>query len=239
MVRRGVRLTRSWRTLFRKNDSADLERHRPVKLPPENGGSRFIFGVAGLAALGGAVVLLLFATFPYWYAESGSAAYAREHQGQAILMTIGATALLWVAWQFLRRTMGWKPWLAVVTVVVVIAVAKSYDSSIKVPPGIRPVGGPFYVSSQRGPVEADDPMYTIYYKNGRRYWSIESQVVDFKFVAPDCMYYHELHVLGYPAAAMCGFRIPVTTSDTSVTDTQILASAKRQERYRADWRYRR
>jgi hypothetical protein len=210
-----------------------------MKFPPEDGGKRFASGVVGLAALAGAVVLLLVATFPYWYAESGSATYAREHQGQAILMTIGAAALLWVAWQFLRRAMGWKPWLGVVTVVVVIAAAKAYESSTTIPPGIRPVGGPYYVSSQQGPVEADNPIYSIYYKNGRRYWSIESQVADFRFVGPDCIYYHELHVVGYPAAAMCGFRIPATTRDTSVTDAQLLSQAKTQSRYRADWRYKR
>jgi hypothetical protein len=41
------------------------------------------------------------------------------------------------------------------------------------------------------------------------------------------------------AAAMCGFRIPATTRDTSVTDAQLLSQAKKQSRYRADWRYKR
>src|SRR4051794_13637245 len=112
--------------------------------PTTPGGQKFFFGVAGLAALAGALYLLLLASFPYVYGESGSARYAAEHRGEAILEVIGAIALAWIAWSCLRRAMDWKVWLAVVVVLVVIATARSFNAGRTIPPGVHPIGGDFY-----------------------------------------------------------------------------------------------
>ena len=210
-----------------------------MKIPPDDAGKRLTSAVVGLAALFGALMAIVFGFFPYFYAESGSARYAREHRGEQFIGAIVAAALLWIAWKFLRQVMGWKGWLVVVGVLVAIGAAKSYTANGVVPPNVQPIGGGFYADTRVGPVEDDSILHTVYFRNGRRYWNIEGQAADYHFVPPDCLYFHGLHATGYPAMAMCGYRTPVETRDTNVTELELLAQARKQSRYRADWRYRR
>src|SRR4051812_31461291 len=148
--------------------------------PTTPASQKLFFGIAGLAALAGALFLLFLASFPYVYAESGSARYAAEHRGEAILEVLGAIALAWIAWSCLRRAMAWKVWLAVVVVLVAIASARSINVGRTIPPGVHPIGGDFYASSQLRPREADTVMYSVYFKRRGQYQMIESQVSEYR-----------------------------------------------------------
>jgi len=207
--------------------------------PESSAGGKFFFAAVGLAAVAGALFLLLLASFPYVYAESGSARYAAEHRGEAILELIGAIALAWLAWTCLRRAMAWKFWIGIVAVLIVFAGARSINASRTIPPGAYAIGGGFYAHMEVRPREADTLMYSIYFKRLGRYQMIESQVSEYRFVPPDCLSFYGLRVVGRPAYAMCGYRIPLESYDTTVAESELLARAKKQPGYRADWRYRR
>lgn len=200
---------------------------------------QLLWGLLGLLAAGVALVLLFFASFPYWFAESGSASYARAHRGEALLQLVGATGFLWVAWQCFRRSFRPTIWMAIGALVLAAAGLRGMRESRRPPPGVRPAGGDFHMVTVPKPGEIDTVYYELYYKKGLRYESIESMAVEPRFVPPDCMLYRGLLVVGHPMYAMCGYRIPVETYDTLTEDSELLRMARAKPRFRRDWRVNR
>ena len=200
---------------------------------------KVVFAIAGVVAVIAALGLLFFASFPYWFAESGSARYARTHRGEAIVQTLSAVALLWIAWQCFKRSVGWRGVLAGIGVLVVMGFVASLRNSYEVPANIRPIAGDFHAVTTYTPGEIDTVMYDLYYKRGARYERIESMAGEYRFVEPDCLWYRGLKVVDRPIYAMCGYRIPIESHDTLVAESEILGRARAQPAYRDDWRYRR
>jgi hypothetical protein len=205
----------------------------------ELSGRKLLFALAGAVTLLTALVLFFFALFPYIFAESGSASYARAHRTEATLQVIGGAALLWIAWQCFRRSIGWRGVLAAIALTVVVAGIASMRDSRAVPANVHPIGGAFHAVTEQRPSEIDTVMYDLYYKRGSRYEEIESMAGEFRFIAPECLWYRGLKVVGRPIYAMCGYRIPVETFDTLLSESEILDRARAQPAYRDDWRYRR
>src|SRR4051812_23311562 len=106
---------------------------------------KIILAFAALGAAIGALVLVLSAAFPYIYAESGSATYAREHRGEAIVQMLGAAMLLWIAWYCIRRSLSTRTWLVIAGLLVAAAIVQRVVEDRRVPDGVRPAGGNWYV----------------------------------------------------------------------------------------------
>ena len=196
---------------------------------------RIAFALAALGAIAGALALVLDATFPYWFAESGSASYAREHRVEAVLALLGALALAWVAWQCIRRSFALRWWGTSVAVIVLMGLILSAIEDRKAPERAMPIGGNWHVVSTSEPQESWRVRHHLYYKQGSRYESIEDLAAEYRFVPPDCLTFRPLTVeVRY---AMCGFRSPASTSeDASMTDAELLERAAARPAYRHDWR---
>jgi hypothetical protein len=198
---------------------------------------KIAWGVAGLAAAAAGVGLLAFSLLPYMMGESGQQTYIAEHQAEIVLGALVGLGLIGVAIYCFKHAMGWKAWAVIVGVAAMIAVARSYSARITVPPGVQPVGNNFYVSSTLRPNEADTVMYHVYYRNGKTYEDIESQVSEYRLAGSDCLVFRGLSVVGRPLYAMCEYRIPVETYDTLMAMPELLQRARAGKRYRDDWRY--
>lgn len=206
---------------------------------PDRIGPQLLWGLLGVLAAGAAFVLLFLASFPYWFAESGSASYARAHRGEAVLQVVGATGFLWVAWQCFRRSFRPAIWMALGALVLAAAGLRGLMESRRPPAGVRPAGGEFHLVTVPKPGEIDTVYHELYYKQGSRYESVESMAIEPRFVPPDCMLYRGLEVVGHPMYAMCGYRIPVETYDTLTEESELLRMARGQPRFRVDWRVNR
>ena len=207
--------------------------NEPGSPPPRpSAGIQFFWGALGLIAAGAAFVLLALASFPYWFAESGSASYARAHRGEALLQLLAAVPLLWVAWQCFRRSFRPTIWMSIGALVFAAASLRGFWESHDPPPGVRPAGGNFHIVTVPKPGEIDTLYYELYYKKGSRYETIESMALEPRFVPPDCMLYRGLIVIGHPMYAMCGYRVPVETYDTLTSESELIRLARAQRRYR-------
>ncbi|MES2178602.1 MAG: hypothetical protein V4550_12155 [Gemmatimonadota bacterium] len=185
----------------------------------------------GIAAGFGALYLLFIAAFPYFYAESGSARYAREHRGEAFVEVVAAAALLWLAWQCVRRAMLPRTRWTVVAVLAVLWGAQALRDYTRTPEHVKHVGGPWYVVAVPQPREIDTIYFSVYYKRPLHFTLTESLVGEYKFVPPDCLVYRGLKVVGRPILAMCGYRAPVETYDTLSAESDLLQRARTQPRY--------
>jgi hypothetical protein len=200
-----------------------------------DGSRKIAFAIVGVGTVIGALVLILLAAFPYLYAESGSARYAREHRIEAIGEVIAAAVLLWIAWQFIRRSVSARSWTIVVGVLVAVAVFRTAANYVRVPRGIRAIGGNWRVVAFPQPGEIDTIFFDLYYKRGAHYQRIAGQVGEYAFVSPDCVTYRGLKVVGRPMHAMCGYRMPVETYDTTTAESELLSSARSSPSYRGGW----
>jgi hypothetical protein len=192
------------------------------------------FALAALVAVGGVLALVLYAGFPYFYAESGSAGYARERRGEALLALLGALALSWVAWQCIRRSFALRWWGASVAVLFFTGWILSVMEDRRTPEGAEPVGGNWHVVSTDEPREYWKVRHHLYYKQGSRYESIEDLAEEYRFVAPDCVIYRAITLeISY---AMCGFRSPASNrEDLSMTESELIDRAAARPPYRRDW----
>jgi hypothetical protein len=192
------------------------------------------FAVAAFVAIAGALALVLYAAFPYLYAESGSAGYAREHRGEALLALLGALVLSWTAWQCIRRSFALRWWGALVGVIVVTGWIRSTAEEQRPPEGASPVGGNWHVVSTDEPREFWKVRHHLYYKHASRYESIEDLAAEYVFVEPDCVIYRPITLeITY---AMCGFRSPASNrGNTSMTESELLERASARPPYRRDW----
>ena len=198
---------------------------------------RIAFGVAALAAIAGAFALVFSATFPYWFAESGSARYAREHRVETLLGLLGALVLAWVAWQCIRRSFALRWWTTAAALILFISAGRSMVEDRTTPEGAEPAGGNWYVVTTEEPKEFWKVRYHLYYKQGSRYESIEDLAAEYEFFEPDCVIYRPITLeIRY---AMCGFRSPAANrDDLSMTDSELLERAAARPEYRRDWQSR-
>ena len=190
-----------------------------------------VLAIVAVGAIGGALVLVFFAAFPYMYAESGSARYAREHRGEAMLQLLAAAALCWIAWRCIRASFSTRTWKKVVVVLAVVFSLQGLTKYTRRPSNARPIGGNWQVVRVTQPGEIDTVFYSLYYKWGPRYQPIQSLVADYRFVPPDCVAYRGLKVVGRPRYAMCGHKVPFETWDTTTTESELLARARTQPRF--------
>ena len=198
---------------------------------------RIAFAIAALGTAGGALLLVSYATFPYWFAESGSASYARAHRVEAFFALLGALALAWIAWQCMRRSFALRWWAAAVGVMVVLASVRSMMEDRRTPEGAEAAGGNWYVVTTEEPKEFWKVRYHLYYKQGARYESIEDLAAEYEFFEPDCVIYRPITLeIRY---AMCGFRSPAANrDDLSMTDSELLERAAARPEFRRDWQSR-
>ena len=195
---------------------------------------KIAFAIAALVAGGAAVLLISYATFPYRYAESGSARYAREHRLESILLLLGAFALGWVAWQCIRRSFGLRWWGVAAAAVILIAAVGAFMEDRTMPDGARPIGGNWHVVSRSVAGGFESVYHHLYYKHGLRYESIEDLAAEYRFVAPDCVIYRPTTF--DTSYAMCGFRSPASNdADPSMTDSELIELATARPEYRRDW----
>jgi hypothetical protein len=195
---------------------------------------KIVFALIALVAIGAGLLLLFYAGFPYFYAESGSARYAREHRGEAMLALLGAMAMAWVAWQSIRRSFALRWWGASVAVIVLAGFVLSAMENRRMPEGALPIGGNWHVVSTSEPDEFWKVRHHLYYKQGSRYESIEDLAAEYRFVPPDCVTYRPITL--ETRYAMCGFRSPASTgADSSMTDSELLERAAARPPYRRDW----
>ena len=197
--------------------------------------NKIVLAVGAATAVGGALWLVLFALFPYIYAESGSARYAREHRFEAFAALLGAAALLWVAWYCVRRSFSGPTWLAIVGALVFFGILSRIAEYRRYPTGAAPVGGGWYVVATHEPAEIDTVRYELFYKDGAHYQSIHEMISEYHFVPPDCLTFRGLKVSHRPKYAMCGNRSPAGSYDTTVADETLLGKARGQKGYRRDW----
>ena len=182
-------------------------------------------------AIGGAMLLLLWAAFPYLYAESGSSRYAREHRVEAIGQVMAAVVLFFIAWQCIRRSFSGRTWGIIGAVTLAAIVVPGLASYWKRPENVRPVGGNWYVTPVPQPGEIDTIYYSVYYKHGAHFQRIADLAGEYRFVPPDCLAYRGLKVSGRPMYAMCGYRAPVESDDTTQTEADLLAVARTNPAY--------
>ena len=196
---------------------------------------RIAFALAAAAAVGGALLLVFFAAFPYFYAESGSARYAREHRFEAAVAWMGAAVLLWVAWYCVQRSFSGRSWLVVVAALVFFGILSRTAQYRRFPTGASPVGGGWFVVAEHEPAEIDTVRYELFYKNAGHYQSIHELISEYHFVPPDCITFRGLRVSHRPKYAMCGYRSPAGSYDTTIADETLLSQARGQKGYRRDW----
>jgi len=195
------------------------------------------YAVVAIIALGVALVLIFYAAFPYIYAESGSASYARAHRGEASLALLGAIALSVVAWLCVRRSFALRWWAAAVAIMVVTASVRSMMESRREPEGAQPVGGNWYAVSIDEPRETWKVHHRLFYKHGSKYESIEDLAAEYEFFPPDCVIYRPITFdFKY---AMCGYRSPASSRDNpSMDDAALLERAAGRPPYEHDWQSR-
>jgi hypothetical protein len=191
--------------------------------------------LVAVIAVAAALLLVLWAAFPYIYGESGAARYAYEHRGEAIVQLLGAAVLLGVAWYCIRHSLAGRTWLVIGGVVVAVVAADFLMSYVRVPAGAWPVGSNWYVTVTHQPREIDSVYYSLYYKRRGHYQSIASLVSEYSFVAPDCLMFRGLKVSRRPKYAMCGYRLPAGSYDTTRTDAALLSKARTQPAYSDNW----
>ncbi|HEX6163500.1 MAG TPA: hypothetical protein VFZ31_09050 [Vicinamibacterales bacterium] len=199
---------------------------------------KIAFAIAALVAGGAAVLLISYATFPYWYAEPGSARYAREHRLESFVLLLGALALAWGAWQCIRRSFGLRWWGIAAGALILFASAGAFMEDRTMPDGALPIGGNWHVVSRSAEGGFESVYHHLYYKQGLRYESIEDLAAEYRFVAPDCVIYRPTTF--DTSYAMCGFRSPASNEpDPSMTDAELIALATARPKYRRDWRSQR
>lgn len=191
--------------------------------------------VVALIAVSAALWLLFAATFPYFFAESGSSSYARSHRGEAIVEVLGAALLLWIASYCIRHSLPGRIWLVIAALLVAAMIVQSVIAYRQAPVGAQPAGARWYVAAVHQPGETDTVYYRLYYKNGGHYQLIDDLVGGYHFVAPDCLTFRGLAAVGRPMYAMCGYRSPAGTYDTSTAESRLLAKARTQPAFREDW----
>lgn len=187
------------------------------------------------AAAVGALWLALLAFFPYFYAESGSGRYAREHRFEGFAALVGAAALLWFAWYCVRRSFSAGTWLAIVGVLAYFGILRGFANYRRVPGGAYPVGGAWYVVATHEPAEIDTVRYRLFYKKSGHYQPVDDLISEYHFVPPDCITFRGLRVSHRPRYAMCGYRSPAGTYDTTVADETLIGRARGQQAFRHDW----
>jgi hypothetical protein len=187
-----------------------------------------VLTLVAVGAVAGALVLILAAAFPYLYAESGSARYAREHRAEAMLQLITAGVLLLIAWNCIRGSFSTRTWMKVVGILVATVSLVSLTKYTRRPPNARSIGGSWHVVAKPNPGEADTIHFRLYYRRGPRYQPVQDLVGEYRFVAPDCLMYRGLKVTGRPMYAMCGHRVPVETYDTTIAQSELLGRARAQ-----------
>ena len=197
--------------------------------------SRIGLTLAGLALGAGAWILLFIALFPHIYAESGSASYARAHRGEALLQTIAAAVLLWLAWQCLRRAVPLRIGMAIVLGLLVVNTLRSLSEYRSPPARAEPIGGRWYVVPH---TLSDDGTryYDLYMKRMGGYAIIGDFIGEYRLVPPDCIVFRGLSVASRTVGAMCGDRMPVETSETLTSEAELLERAKTRPKFRRDWR---
>src|SRR5690348_678209 len=92
--------------------------------------------LVAVVAIIGALFLLLNAAFPYIYAESGSARYAREHQGEAMAEILGAAVLCWLAWYCIRHSLSGRTWIAIAGILTAVAIVQGVTAYYRAPEGV-------------------------------------------------------------------------------------------------------
>jgi hypothetical protein len=187
---------------------------------------KIAFALAAVATAAGGLVLVFLAAFPYIYAESGSARYAREHSGEAMLEVAGAAILFWVSWQCIRRSLSVRSWLTIAGVLIAAVVVPPLAHSMQLPRNALFVGDRFYVVADRSPGEIDTISYQLYYRHGPFFDRIDDLVGEFRFVSPDCVIYRGLKVVGRPTRAMCGYRLPFETMDSTIEAPELVSKAR-------------
>jgi hypothetical protein len=206
-----------------------------VTRPAPNIGSRIALTVIGVAAGAAALYLAFLAVFPYVFAESGSARYAREHRGEAALQLLAMVALLWVVFECLRRAYTPRALGIIALALVAFFALRSFAAGSKRPPNLQPIGGAWHAVKVPTPDEADTVYFNLYYERRGRFERIDDLVAEYRFVPPDCLLYRGLKVVGRPAYAMCGYRSPVKTDDTLTAQSDLLARARTRPTFRRDW----
>src|SRR5688572_4559094 len=114
-----------------------------------------LLALVAAGAVIGALVLVFAAAFPYIYAESGSARYAREQRGEAIFQLLAAAALAWIAWRCIRASFSTRTWMKVVAILFVTTSFTSLTKYTKRPANARPIGGNWQVVTVPQPGESD------------------------------------------------------------------------------------
>lgn len=181
--------------------------------------------IVAAAAVAAALYLLLWAAFPYIYAESGSSRYARDHRVEAIGQAVAAIALFFIAWQCIRRSFSGRTWGVIGAVALAAFLFSSLANYWKRPENVRPVGGNWYVRPVPQPREIDTVYYSVFYRHGAHFEPVEDLASEYRFVPPDCLVYRGLKVSGRPMFAMCGYRAPIESYDTTRTEAELLAMA--------------
>ena len=204
---------------------------RPTAMSDNEIPKKTVLALVAAGAVLGALVLVFFAAFPYMYAESGSARYAREHRGEAMFQILAAAALAWIAWRCIRASFSTRTWMKVAAILFVTTAFTSLTKYTQRPANARPIGSNFHVVTVPQPGEIDTVFYRLYYKRGPRYQLVQSQVAEYRFVAPDCVTYRGLRVVGRPLHAMCGHRVPIESYDTTTAESELLLRARAQPRY--------
>ena len=196
---------------------------------------KLALALGAAAAVGGALLLVFFAAFPYVYGESGSARYAREHRLEAVAELLGAAVLLWIAWYFLQRSFSGRTWLVIVGAIAFFGILRGIAEYRRVPGGAYPVGGGWYVVAAHERAEIDTVRYGLFYKNRGHYQPVDDLISEYHFVPPDCITFRGLKVSHRPKYAMCGYRSPAGSYDTTVADETLLGKARGQNAFRRDW----
>ncbi len=138
---------------------------------PHRAMRKIALAAVAVVAVIAALWLLAYAAFPYFYGESGSASYARAHRGEAIVQILGAAVLLWIAWYCVRHSLSGRTWLSLAGLLVAAAIVQGIVEHRRVPDGVQPTGGSWYVAVVHQPNDIDTVYYRLYYK--RRALSVD------------------------------------------------------------------
>jgi hypothetical protein len=199
-----------------------------------SGATQLALAFAAVLAVIGALALVFTAAFPYFYAESGSASYARAHRGEAIGELALAVGLVFVAWQCMRRSLSPRTWTIIGACVLGLIAFEILRDYWKTPEHARPIGDRWYVTKTSEPREIDTVYYSLYYKRGLRYQPVQDLAAEYRFVPPDCVIYRGLKVSGRPLYAMCGYHSPFQSEDTLLAGPELLARARARPAYGSD-----
>ena len=191
--------------------------------------TKILLALIAAGAVAGALVLVFLATFTM--AESGAASYARAHRGESMLQLAGALVLFWIAWRCIRASFSTGTWKRVGLIVVAMIASCRVMDYTKRPANVRPIGSKWHVVTVSQPAEIDTVYHHLYYKRGLHYQSIADLVSEYRVVPPDCVTYRGLIVVRRPKSAMCGYRVPFQTWDTTVTEAELIEKARTQPRY--------